>query len=207
MLFATYTFQGQSRYIVPGESAAAHGLVAVRHSALVAPWADPGVHVHEQSEEYYLLLQGQLRFWVAESVLTLQPNEMLMVRPGLPHAIVGGQGLIEHFGFRAPAPKDKHIEGSIPPQLPQPTQENERELRQDWGYRIPLYDRRNRNCWLIGLGGARFHSPAFPAGVPRLSDIRSGQRRHRHTSSPARAPTILGILWRPRRDENPADRR
>lgn len=34
-------------------------------------------------------------------------------------------------------------------------------MRRDWGYRIPLDDARNRNCWLIGLGVARFHSPHF----------------------------------------------
>jgi mannose-6-phosphate isomerase-like protein (cupin superfamily) len=155
--YTRYRFQGYSRYIITPHSTG-HGLVAVRHTALDTPWVDPDVHTHQTSEEYYFLLQGELRFWVAEASLTLRPNEILMVRPQVPHAIVSGEGAIEHFGIRAPAPDDRLTVGEIPPQLPPATEEHSRELRRDWGYRIPLEDARNRNCWLIGFGSARFPS-------------------------------------------------
>jgi mannose-6-phosphate isomerase-like protein (cupin superfamily) len=31
-------------------------------------------------------------------------------------------------------------------------------LRREWGYRIPLEAARNQNCWLLGVGRARFLS-------------------------------------------------
>jgi mannose-6-phosphate isomerase-like protein (cupin superfamily) len=161
-VYAKHTFQGYSGYLVaPGRPDIAHELVAVRHSASVPPWTDADVHIHERSEEYYLLLQGELRFLVAGSSVTLRAPEMLVVQPGVPHAIVGGVGPIEHFGFRAPAPSDRQTVGEVPETLPPANEEEPRELRRDWGYRIPLDDARNRNCWLTGLGAARFHSPHF----------------------------------------------
>jgi hypothetical protein len=51
----TYRFQGYSGYVVALPEAS-HDLVAIRHSAQVAPWADPDVHIHESSEEFYVLL-------------------------------------------------------------------------------------------------------------------------------------------------------
>ena len=149
--YTRYRFQGHSRYIITPHSTG-HGWVAVRHTAFVTPWVDPDVHTHETSEEYYLLLQGELRFWVAETSLTLRANEILMVRPQVRHAIVSGEGPIEHFGIRAPAPDDRQTVGDIPSELPPVTEEHARELRCDWGYRIPLEDARNRNGWLIGFG-------------------------------------------------------
>jgi mannose-6-phosphate isomerase-like protein (cupin superfamily) len=106
--YTRHTFQGYSGYLVaPGNPDTAHELVAVRHSASVPPWADADVHVHERSEEYYLLLRGELQFLVADSSVTLRAPEMLVVQPHVSHAIVGGRGPIEHFGFRAPAPNDR----------------------------------------------------------------------------------------------------
>ena len=187
--YARFTFQGHSRYIITPPSTA-HEWVAVRHTAWVTPWVDPGVHIHERSEEYYLLLQGELRFVVADSLVTLKPQEILMVRPQVPHAIVGGQGRIEHFGIRAPAPDDKQTIGEIPSELPPLSEENERELRRDWGYRIPLEDVRNRNGWLIGVGSARFPSSHlifayldFPTVEAANAGIGTRHRLHLHERS------------------------
>jgi mannose-6-phosphate isomerase-like protein (cupin superfamily) len=151
---------------------------------------DPGIHIHGSSEEYYLLLQGVLRFVVAESLVTLKPQEILMVRPQVPHAIVGGQGRIEHFGIRAPAPDDKQTIGEMPGELPILSEENEGESRRDWGYRIPLEDVRNRNCWLVGVGSARFPSSHlifayldFPTEEAANAGIGTRQRLHLHEKS------------------------
>ncbi|MBU0492708.1 MAG: cupin domain-containing protein [Chloroflexi bacterium] len=159
VVYTKHTFQGYSGYLVTPDTA--HELVVVRHSASVPPWTDPDVHLHERSEEYYLLLQGELRFLVAGSLVTLRPQEMLVVQPQVSHAIVGGVGPIEHFGFRAPAPSDRQTVGVIPAKLPPVSEEESRELRREWGYRIQVDDAGNRNCWLTGLGAARFHSPHF----------------------------------------------
>jgi hypothetical protein len=109
----------------------------------VAPWADSDVHLHVSSEEYYLLLGGELQFLIAGATLDLQANEILMVKPGVPHSLVRGLGVIEHFGFRAPAGRDRQSLGAVPIPLPPVIGAEERELCEDWGYRIPLDAARN----------------------------------------------------------------
>lgn len=157
LLTSRHTFGGRTGYILsPGKCA--DGLVALGHTASVPPWTDPDVHWHGTAEEYFFLRQGQLRFWIAGLSLSLRADELLMVRPQIPHAIVDGDGPIEHFGIRAPALTDRQSVGSIPQDLPGLSSEDQRELRQDWGYRVSLTDPRNRNCWLVGLREARLRS-------------------------------------------------
>jgi mannose-6-phosphate isomerase-like protein (cupin superfamily) len=157
---------------------------------LVPPWSDPGIHLHQNSEEYYFLLQGELRILVTETLVSLKPKEILLVRPWIPHAIVGGEGLIEHIGIRAPAHLDKQRVGDIPKELPPTTNERERELRRDWGCRIPLGAGRNENCWLIGDGTARFQSSHlvlaflnFPTTEAANAGIGTRHRLHLHRKS------------------------
>jgi len=189
--YVRYSFHGRSGWVVhPGQPAVGHALVAIGHTASVQPWADPGVHLHRDSEEYYLLLLGELQVLVAGRLLSLRPREILLVRPGVTHAIVGGAGPIEHFGLRAPARADKHLVGEIPSPLPVPFQEHARELRAEWGCRIPLEDPRNRNCWLVGAGVARFQSPFlifafldFPTPEAANAGIGTRHRLHLHRHS------------------------
>jgi mannose-6-phosphate isomerase-like protein (cupin superfamily) len=188
--FFKYPFKEHTGYFIdPDSLGAEHALVAMRHSALEQPWSDTCVHLHRQSEEFFLLLQGELRLLVLDTVITLRPHEILMVRPGFPHAIVGGEGLIEHLGFRAPALQDKQVTGDIP-QLPPISQEKERELRCDWGYRIPLTAERNQNCWLFGLDKVRFPSPqvtfaymSYRTYEEANAGIGTRHRPHRHLKS------------------------
>src|SRR5574341_1308856 len=132
-------------------------LIAIRHSATVSPWGDPNIHQHTHSEEYYFLLKGQLEFLIEDFQLTLQPNEILMVKPTVPHAIIGGTGKIEHFGIRAPAPDDKQIVSELEKNVPL-LYENERLISGGWGHRIPLDIPGHKNCWLIGAGSALYKS-------------------------------------------------
>jgi mannose-6-phosphate isomerase-like protein (cupin superfamily) len=156
MSSAKYLFRGRSGYIVhPANGNCAHELIAVGHTAFIEPWSDSEVHLHDASEELYFLLNGELSFWVAGSLLTLRPREILLVRPQVPHAIVGGRGLIEHMGMRAPVRPDKRKVGEIPQRLPAAA-ERGRELRAEWGFRASLASPEYHNCWLIGQGSAKF---------------------------------------------------
>jgi mannose-6-phosphate isomerase-like protein (cupin superfamily) len=186
-----HRFQGYTGYVLAGgKPGTTHELLAVRHSASVTPWADPDVHLHLASEEYYVLLQGSLLLLVAGQLVSLRPNEILMVRPGVPHAIVEGTGLIEHFGFRAPAVGDRQIVGEKPQQLPARAEEAKRELCCDWGFRIPLGEVKNQNCWLVGFGTARFPSShlilaylSFPTFESANAGIGTRHRLHLHQES------------------------
>jgi mannose-6-phosphate isomerase-like protein (cupin superfamily) len=184
-----YAFARTTGYILPPGQCAG-GLVALGHTASVLPWIDPDVHTHETAEEYFLVRQGRLRFWVAGISLSLCADELLMVRPRIPHCIVGGDGPIEHFGLRAPAPADRQSVGRIPRDLPELSSEGRRELCQGWGYRVPLGDIRNQNCWLIGLGQARFPSRHlllayldFPTHEAANAEQGTRHRLHLHEQS------------------------
>jgi mannose-6-phosphate isomerase-like protein (cupin superfamily) len=183
-----YTFQGNTGYILsPGRSA--NGLVALGHTASAPAWADPDLHWHEIAEEYFFLRQGELLFWIAGSSFSLRANELLMVRPQIPHAIVGGHGPIEHFGIRAPAPPDRQSAGPIP-QYSSLSLEDQRELGADWGWRVSLGNPRNQNCWLIGLGEARLRSMSlslayldFPTHEQANAGLGTRHRLHLHERS------------------------
>jgi mannose-6-phosphate isomerase-like protein (cupin superfamily) len=186
---AKHTFRGYTGYLI-SPTQTGHQLLAVRHSALVSPWVDPDVHLHETAEEIYILIRGELWFLVAGSLVTLRPGEILAIRPQIPHAIVQGKGPIEHLGLRAPALNDRQTTGKIPSQLSVTGIEDERELRCDWGYRIPLKESRNQNRWLLGHGTARFHTQNlilayldFPTPEMANAGIGTRHRLHLHRES------------------------
>jgi mannose-6-phosphate isomerase-like protein (cupin superfamily) len=157
--YSKYTFRGQTGYVVaPWIPDVSHEWVAIRHSASVLPWVDGDVHLHTDAEEYFFAFQGELRLLIDEAVFTLRPDEALLVRPHVPHAVVGGRGPIEHFVLRMPAHDDRESVGKVPAEVPLATAEGERGLEQDWGCRVPLTETRYQNCWLFGVGRARFRS-------------------------------------------------
>ncbi len=106
--YSKYTFRDHTGYIVaPGASGTAHECVTIRHSATVPLWVDHDIHLHSDSEEYYFVFQGELQLLVDGSVFTLRPGEVLMVNQ-VPHAVVGGNGPIEHFIILSSHPSTPH---------------------------------------------------------------------------------------------------
>jgi mannose-6-phosphate isomerase-like protein (cupin superfamily) len=183
-----HSFKEYSGYIISPQDTG-QDLIAIGHTALLEPWTDGYIHEHTASEEYYFLLQGTLNFVVADMALTLQPKEILMIKPKMPHAITGGTGLIEHFGIRAPALNDKCVLGEMPP-AQSLAEFGERELRGAWGYRIPLELPKYHNCWLIGAGSALFESHHlvlaylnFPTKEAANAGLGARHRLHYHQNS------------------------
>jgi mannose-6-phosphate isomerase-like protein (cupin superfamily) len=180
---SSYTFRGRSGYVIaPWIPGAAHELVAIRYSAWEPPWTDRDIHLHRVSEEYYFVFQGELHLWVDGSALTLQPREVCMVRPGVPHAVVGGRGPIEHFVLRVPAPDDRQAVGRVPPELAPVPDPGPREMRSDWGCRVPLTEAKYQNCWLFGVGQARFRSDHMCLAYlsfPSTESVGADSHRHR----------------------------
>lgn len=189
LAYARFTFRDFTGYLLnPGN--AQHDYLTICHSASVPPWNDMDVHMHEESEEYFLLLQGAFVLMVNDSLLSLQPGEIMMIKPKMPHAIVHGSGLIEHFGFRAPAVDDRRSLGLLTSEFPNYVDAGAREIRSEWGYRVPLYEPINKNCWSIGYGDARFPSSHFslafldfPTHQEANAGIGSRHRVHLHQES------------------------
>jgi mannose-6-phosphate isomerase-like protein (cupin superfamily) len=151
VLMRRYRFAGRSGYIV-GPATAAHGLLAIGHSLAPRPWADPAPHLHTAAEELYCVLQGEIWLNMAGETVTVRPKEIVMVRPGVAHAVIGGLGPIEHFGLRAPTVPDKAPASAPPPAPPAP--DEPRQLRRGWGCRVALHAPERRSRWVFGLGAA-----------------------------------------------------
>jgi mannose-6-phosphate isomerase-like protein (cupin superfamily) len=182
-------FLGYSGYLISSKDTPDQ-LLTIRHSASVAPWADADVHAHERAEELYFLVEGRLKLLVADTQITLNDGELLLVKPQVAHAVVGGEGPIEHFLIRCPASQDRNSLSLLPDELPETTLENPRQLIEAWGYRIPLEAEGNQNCWLLGIGSARFRSDMLGLAYLRFDDqeeanaglgVRHRPHFHRHS--------------------------
>jgi len=178
-----YTFRGRTGYVVaPWLDGATNEWVCIRHSASVPPWADQDVHLHTVAEEYFFAFQGELRLLVDDRVFTLRPYEALLVRPEVPHSVVGGSGPIEHFVLRMPASDDRQSLVAPPAELPPVREEDTRALELDWGWRVPLGEPRYQNCWLFGFGQARFcsqHICMAYVNLPTQESVETDRHPHR----------------------------
>jgi len=179
---AKYTFRDYTGYIIaPWISGVGHDVVTIRHSAAVPPWRDRDIHLHTDSEEYYFLLQGELQVLVVDAVLTLRPYEVLMIKPSVPHAVVGGTGPIEHFVLRMPAAEDQQVMGRTPADAAAVAEGGKRVLQREWGCRVPLAEARYQNCWLFGVGQAHFPSDVMCLAYLDFPSAESlGADDHRH---------------------------
>jgi mannose-6-phosphate isomerase-like protein (cupin superfamily) len=164
-------------------------LISIGHTALVAPWSDPNIHQHQSSEEFYLLMQGQLHLVINDFRISLHRRELLLVRQGVPHAVIGGAGAIEYFGIRAPALDDKQVVGELVTHVPL-VSEDERLISAEWGQRIPLDMPQHKNCWLVGAGSALFASQNlamayldFPTQETANAGIGTRHQLHYHQKS------------------------
>jgi len=182
---SVFNFTSTTGYIVTHPQK----LFAIGHTASISSWSDPNVHLHTHSEELYFLRQGRLQFQIQDFQLSLHPNEMLMVKAGVPHAVLGGTGRIEHFGIRAPALNDKLVVGELEKDLPTAS-EDTRLVSRTWGHRIPLDLPQHKNCWLIGSGAALYESQHlilayldFPTAEAANAGIGTRHQLHSHRRS------------------------
>jgi mannose-6-phosphate isomerase-like protein (cupin superfamily) len=164
-------------------------LISIGHTAFISPWSDPNIHKHNVSEEYYLLFHGQLNLVIKDFYITLQPNEILMVRPNVAHAVVDGKDKIEYFGIRTPAFEDKEVVSELKIDI-QHLYESERLVSGDWGCRIPLDMPQHKNCWLFGAGSALYKSQHlvmayldFPTHEAANAGIGTRHQLHLHQKS------------------------
>jgi len=65
-------------------------------------WRHERLHVHRLREEYYFVLNGCLIFEVDGSVISVNAGQILRVRPGAVHKVVGGTGPVDVLFVRVP---------------------------------------------------------------------------------------------------------
>lgn len=65
-------------------------------------WRHERLHVHSQREEYYFVLNGCLTFELDGSNLSVNAGQIIGVRPGAAHKVVGGTGPVDVLFVRVP---------------------------------------------------------------------------------------------------------
>jgi mannose-6-phosphate isomerase-like protein (cupin superfamily) len=154
-----YRFGDYTGYVVaPWLPNVSHDKALIRHGASVEPWTDADVHIHKKSEEFYFLRAGKLWLLVKDTLIALEPGEFLQIRKNIPHAIVKGEGIIEHFVIRIPGCDDRKVIGQVPETISEIVLKKGCDIREDWGNCVSIKDETNRDCWLFGIGQAKFYA-------------------------------------------------
>lgn len=77
-------------------------------------WRHERLHFHKQREEYYFVLNGSLDFALNGSVISVNASQILGVRPGAVHKVVGGKGPVDVLFVRVPGGRgDKIIQDNL----------------------------------------------------------------------------------------------
>jgi len=64
--------------------------------------ADPYLHYHKEAEEYYICLEGILTIQVENSLIKVEPYQLLKVNPKVPHGVVDVETPFCGFTIRVP---------------------------------------------------------------------------------------------------------
>jgi mannose-6-phosphate isomerase-like protein (cupin superfamily) len=65
------------------------------------------LHLHRESWEYYVVLNGAKTLQIEDEVVTIRSGEMLEVAPGVKHTLRSRQAPYRGFTFRIPLREDK----------------------------------------------------------------------------------------------------
>lgn len=71
------------------------------------PWTDLGLHLHLESDEAYIVLEGAITLAIDEERVTVLAGEVCFVPSGVFHAVVSVETPYRGFVIRAPASQDK----------------------------------------------------------------------------------------------------
>ena len=71
------------------------------------PWQDEGLHAHEESDECFIVLKGQLTVNVEGEIHVISAGEFCCFPVGVYHAVVAVQTPAETLMIRAPSINDK----------------------------------------------------------------------------------------------------
>ena len=74
----------------------------IRFNRSLSGWCDSIPHLHMSSEEYYLVLRGQIDLRVNDVLIPVHAGQLIGVRAGMFHQVTGGAPPIENFIIRVP---------------------------------------------------------------------------------------------------------
>lgn len=81
--------------------------VQVLHWQVDGPFSDPEPHLHEASDEVYVVLEGSIDVTVEDETIRVGPAEALVVGAGVVHSLVAVQHPAKGLSIRGPSIGDK----------------------------------------------------------------------------------------------------
>lgn len=95
----------------PDEKGFCSSRVQVLHWRIDEPFSDPGSHLHRESDEVYVVLEGAIDLDIEGSVITVAAGEAVTVGAGVSHSLVFVHSPARGLTIRGPAVDDKVITG------------------------------------------------------------------------------------------------
>jgi len=105
---------GQARILIPGE--ATGGAIAVMEFTDPEGHAPP-LHIHEQEDEVWTVLDGEVSFFVGDDRYDLEPGTVAFGPRGVPHAYLVRSPIARIAVTFAPAGIEKWFRGNSSPVL------------------------------------------------------------------------------------------
>ncbi len=106
--FCLVDFAGYERYgyilgaKMPPDSLAYSPHIDLGYTHQSTPWRDELPHYHASSEEFFVVLKGQLDVQVRERVVPVRAGQLMGIRAGVAHQMVGVHPPVENFLLRVP---------------------------------------------------------------------------------------------------------
>lgn len=95
----------------PDESGFCSTRVQVLHWRVDEPFSDTNSHLHRESDEVYIVLEGAIDLDIEGSAVTVVVGEAVTVGAGVPHALVSVHFPARGLTIRGPSVDDKLITG------------------------------------------------------------------------------------------------
>lgn len=83
--------------------------VRVLHWRVDHDFSDPGPHLHEASDEVYVVLEGSVDIQVEDATIRVGPDEALVVGAGVVHSLIAVQHPARGLSIRGPSIDDKKL--------------------------------------------------------------------------------------------------
>ncbi len=114
------------------------------------------IRIHTDSEYYIFVVIGKLKSIIHEDCISITSSEVIMVKPGYKVGFeayaINANTNIEFYTITTPNTKQP-IEVNTSFHIVEPLNfEDQRELKREWGVRIPYNIETYRNKWLFGFG-------------------------------------------------------
>ena len=95
----------------PDETCFCSSRVQVLHWQVEAPFSDAGTHLHQDSDEVYVVMEGAVDLDIDRASVTVMAGEAVTVGAGVSHALVAVHHAARGLTIRGPAIDDKVITG------------------------------------------------------------------------------------------------